>query len=175
MPTPSLAITVDLDSTIADTRQRRHVLNDRPKREPADWVAYSMACAADTLIEATARIVRTFAQTHQVFFVSGRNEEARELTVAWLAKHNIPYDALYLKPAGWEWTSQGAYKLDTIRALEAEHGVEVVLHLDDWLDVTAHLEAHGIPALHVVPPGFNVVPTGFNETPLGFDVAKEAL
>jgi predicted secreted acid phosphatase len=171
----SLAITVDLDSTIADTRQRRHVLDGRPKREPADWVAYSMACSSDVLIESTARIVRTFAETHQVFFVSGRNEEARDLTVAWLAKHDIPYDALYLKPVGWEWASQGEYKLDTIRALEAEHRVKVVLHLDDWLDVTAHLEAHGIPALHVVPPGFNVVPTGFNEPPLGFKTQTEAL
>lgn len=158
------AVTVDLDSTIADTRHRKHLLEGEYARNEdgtsEKWIRYAEACIDDTPIEATVTLVRALSANYQIFFVSGRHIQGLPQTIAWLQKHDIPFDGIALRTDDDPWKDgQGYYKWIKIKFIEATHDVDVELHIDDWGTVKDYLEPKGIPVLHVVPPGFTVTET----------------
>lgn len=77
----------DFDGTLAD-------LNGRDPYDPA-------TVADDLLIEPTARLISAMYKAEKVgtIILSGRKEKYREESEAWLDKHNVPYVALYMRPA----------------------------------------------------------------------------
>lgn len=84
------AIICDLDGTLA-------LLGER---SPYD----ASRALEDTLNDPIGNILEVYA--HQTFievkiiFVSGREEKHRPQTEAWLKKHKISYEVLYLRPTG---------------------------------------------------------------------------
>jgi len=145
-------VCVDLDSTLADTRHRHHMV-DPEDRERTDWVAYSLACAADAPIEGACGLVRMLAQTYRVVIVSSRDEKARSLTEAWLAEHDVPYDELVLGGDGSAPADLGEFKVHHVQRL-LERGDRVVLVVDDLpvLPVAMAKAGLGVPVLTVRPP-----------------------
>lgn len=66
--------------------------NDKPRKEIAFWI--------DSLKD-----------THYIIVVSGRPlDQCGQATVEWLAKHNIHYDRIFMRPAG---TNHDAFRPDT--------------------------------------------------------------
>ncbi|GAB3357004.1 hypothetical protein GCM10027566_20280 [Arachidicoccus ginsenosidivorans] len=81
------AIICDLDGTLA-------IIGDR---SPFDGAR----CEEDTLNKAVAETINFFKKNgHQVLLVSGREDAYREQTVRFLEKHQVPYDALWMRPTG---------------------------------------------------------------------------
>lgn len=146
-------ITVDLDSTLCDTRHR-HGLIDRING--TDWAAYSKACVNDAPVEATVLLVKRLHTEHTaIHFLSGRDACAREETLDWLYKHALPVDGLWMDEGGDHVTEFGGhaqYKLARIKEIEAVTGLNVVLHIDDWVGVRNHLAENGIPCICVRAP-----------------------
>lgn len=85
----------DLDGTLADCSHRLHHL------ERKDWRAFFAACGDDKLIDVTATVARTLALGgHRVEIWSGRSDEVRAETEAWLTRHDLFPDALLMRSAG---------------------------------------------------------------------------
>lgn len=85
----------DLDGTLADCSHRLHHL------EAKDWRAFFAACGDDKLIEATARVARALRFDGQrVEIWSGRSDEVRAETEAWLERHGLFPNALLMRTAG---------------------------------------------------------------------------
>jgi hypothetical protein len=81
------AVIVDIDGTLALTGARN----------PFDFTR----CDRDTLNEPVAEAAAMFsAAGHQVILLSGRGEEYRAQTEAWLTKHAVVHDELWMRHAG---------------------------------------------------------------------------
>lgn len=81
------AILCDLDGTLAIIKHR----------SPYDGKSAHL----DLLNEPIADILRMYkANGNAIIFMSGRNEDAREVTTTWLQTHNIEFDGLNMRAEG---------------------------------------------------------------------------
>ncbi|MDQ3695359.1 MAG: hypothetical protein M3464_17275 [Chloroflexota bacterium] len=116
------AIICDIDGTLADLGTRH----------PFDFGTVDQ----DAVKHATAELVRILHRAgYAIILFSGRDDSARELTLAWLAANEIPFDSLTMRRTGdrrkdsvvkrqmYERTVQGTY--------------DVLLVLDDRDQVVA--------------------------------------
>jgi uncharacterized HAD superfamily protein len=146
----SYAVLFDLDSTIASTLHRQWMVDliRSGARGAPTWDDYSMACAKDEPIEGTIALMRILAMDNHLFIITGRSEAARELTLDWLSNHLVPFDDLYMRPAG-DRTANGKYKVQTIEKLR-ERGYNPGLFVEDWPEAADYIREHaGIPVLLV--------------------------
>ncbi len=138
-------ILVDLDSTLADTRPRRHLAPTVDASKT--WTDYSLGCAADAPIAGTIRFVQMLDDAgYQIHIVTGRHASARGLTEDWLSHHHIPYTRLVMRQPGEEHIDSGALKLIYV-ADQRRRGYTFVLALEDNVDIAHALEARGVPVL----------------------------
>ncbi len=137
----------DIDSTLADTRQRRFAC---PTVDPMrTWTEYAMLCGSDAPFPGPIRVLKMFhAAGYGIHLITGRPERARKLTEGWLLEHEVPYEQLRMRPDGisHEISLKVAY-IDTLRA----QGYEPVLFLEDWPAEAALIEAAGVPTLCLNP------------------------
>lgn len=91
-----MSIIVDIDGTIADNQHRQSVLEFSPK----NWDTFFSECVNDLPIEPIVGIIQILSSYHSILFVTGRNEKYRIITEAWLHKHEIPFEELYMRPNG---------------------------------------------------------------------------
>ncbi len=141
------AVFFDLDSTVADTRQRRALA---PTVNPdSTWDLYSQACIKDAPMMGTILVLRAFAALgHSVHGVSGRSFSAFDDTVEWLGIHNVPYDSLRLKRDG-DIEDNAQYKYAYVLDMKSKGWIPH-LFLEDWPPV-AKLLSVLVPVLTVNP------------------------
>jgi uncharacterized HAD superfamily protein len=77
---------VDLDGVVADVRHRVHYLQTRPKA----WDQFFAAADADPAHPEGLAVVARLADDHEIVFVTGRPDQLRDGTVAWLETHGSP-------------------------------------------------------------------------------------
>jgi len=145
---------VDLDSTLADTRQRWHLID---RENGTDWVEYAMACAGDVPIHGTVTLVRMLFPQNRIIILSGRADEAASLTREWLSRFAVPYDVLILRGKEDFYVPNGEWKRDRIREWQNEHPEHFIsLLIDDWPETKEVIEKElDIPVL-MVNPLYNV-------------------
>ena len=87
----------DLDGVLADcTHRLHHIL--MPGRKP-DWDKFDSLIHKDTLISPTAFILKQFySGLADIVILTGRGERTRAATELWLAKHDIDFDRLLMRP-----------------------------------------------------------------------------
>lgn len=141
------AIVVDVDGTVADGSHRQHHLDRN------DWGAFFADMHLDSLYEHTKIMVDALRNDgYYIVIVTARPDENdyREKTVDWLKRHDIEYDAIYMRRAG-------DYRKDSIVKREIldqmmEDGYLPVLALDDRTQVVEECwRASGIPCAQVNP------------------------
>lgn len=160
------AISFDLDSLLADTRQRQWMVPKIRAKEGLTWDDYSMACEKDEPIMANIYLLRTFREGgFKILINTGRSECAKAKTVAWLFRYGIPFDDLRMRPMGYH-VRNGVLKREAIEAFEAEHHTRVVLHVDDWDEVVPDLDQLGIPTV-IIPGKFLADEKSTNTTEKG--------
>jgi HAD superfamily, subfamily IIIB (Acid phosphatase) len=87
---------VDLDSTLSDPKHRLHYVKTNPK----NFSAFEAECHHDEPIKPVEKVVRAlYNHGFYILIVSARMDDRRYLTEGWLAKHNIPHHALYMRKA----------------------------------------------------------------------------
>jgi hypothetical protein len=140
----------DLDSTLADTRHRFHLIG-KIKAGEATWDEHSLACANDQPIESAIALMRLLAPHHAQHIVSGRSAIAEKLTHGWLARHHVPFDEIALRHPD-DFTGNAQIKIDYVRKLR-ERGLTVVMFFEDYPPVAQQiLEATGVPVVTLTPP-----------------------
>jgi len=80
------AVLADVDGTLAHMKDRG----------PFDW----KRVGEDEVDEIIAELVRLLDLDYLIVVMSGRDSACRDETEAWLRKHNISFDALFMRPEG---------------------------------------------------------------------------
>lgn len=144
-------VTFDLDSTLADTRHRHHLIH--PDGVSTDWRAYSMACSNDSPIGATMSMATALqAAGHAVWVVSGRDADALDLTRTWLRRHGFKPDGIILDTHDHGFTNHMDYKVAAVQQAMKYSRLPHLFHVDDWPPVATALARAGLATITVTPP-----------------------
>ncbi|MEV5941173.1 AAA family ATPase [Streptomyces sp. NPDC051994] len=129
------AVMCDIDGTLA--------IN--VNRNPYDFTR----CEQDGLNASVCDALLAFRQTHgdRIVLLSGRGEEFRERTQAWLAAHEVPYDELWMRAAG-DGRRDDLVKAELFDA-HVRHRFHVRVSLDDRDRVVAVWRRIGLPTWQV--------------------------
>lgn len=111
----------DLDGTLADCQHRTPILDQ--KYDSQRWRRFYAACDRDAPKHAVIRVMESLRLFADVWIFSGRSEEVRDKTVAWLAAH----------------TSFMTHELETALVMrqEGDHRADDVVKRE-WLDGMLH-------------------------------------
>ena len=138
----------DLDGTLSDTEHRVHHV--RGKRR--DYEAFFAASKDDPPIEPVIALVRALAAAgHEIHIVSGRRDDTRADTEAWLELHGVSYHRLVLRP----YDDRTPDHLLKRQWFEADYRAEdVLLALEDRSRVVAMYRELGVTCLQVADGDF---------------------
>ncbi|MEU2393848.1 AAA family ATPase [Streptomyces sp. NPDC007369] len=129
------AVMCDIDGTLALTGDRN----------PYDF----SRCGIDGLNEPVRYALDAFRRAggDTIVLLSGRGEEHRPQTEAWLARHGVPYDELWMRPAG-DTRRDDVVKAELFDA-HVRHRFAVRVSLDDRDRVVAVWRRMGLPTWQV--------------------------
>jgi predicted kinase len=137
---------VDIDGTLADCRHRLYHVMPGQKR---DWDAFFSKMDEDDLIEPVASVVRSMAEQYKIVLCSGRPENYRSVTEAWLDRYAIPRDALYMRPAN-DTRPDHIVKAQILGGIR-EDGYEPFVVIDDRQSVVDMWREQGLICLQTAP------------------------
>lgn len=136
------AVIFDIDGTLADLTHRLHHI----KRQPINWDAFFAACVDDKPIQPIHDLARlVVAQGYKLILVSGRSDQVREQTEAWLAAHGVPHQELHMRKAG-DYRQDTIVKSEILDAILAA-GHEIAFVVDDRPSVVAMWRSRGLTCL----------------------------
>ncbi|GAA3046258.1 hypothetical protein GCM10017562_04820 [Streptomyces roseofulvus] len=129
------AVLCDIDGTLAL----------RGDRGPYDF----SRCDLDLLNVPVREALRAFRAAHQdrIVLLSGRSEDHRALTEAWLERYEVPYDELWMRASG-DSRSDDVVKAELFDA-HVRHRHAVRVSLDDRDRVVAVWRRMGLPTWQV--------------------------
>ena len=137
----------DLDGTLADISHRLHHVQGRRK----DWDAFFAGIPEDRLNMPVAHVLDAFARARSAAIVlcSGRPERCRRDTEAWLALHEVPYEALYMRSDN-DTRPDHIVKAEMLEQVRAA-GFEPVIVIDDRQSVVDMWRDKGLTCLQCAP------------------------
>lgn len=140
------AVIVDLDGTLCDTSAIVHLVQG----EERDFAAFHAASADAPVDDEVAAAVRSAHENGRaVLVVTSREFVWRDLTLDWLAQHEVPYDELVMRVVG-DYRPDDVVKAEMLETLRSD-GYEPVEAWEDSPDVVALWREHGM-TVHVVGP-----------------------
>lgn len=149
----------DLDSCLADTRPRRHLLPTT--NATSSWAKYAHACDGDDYIEQHFFLLKTlFDHGVETAILTGRVESSRSKTRDWLRpalEHRLIDVELVMYPdSRGDTDTLGIldWKLERLKSMVHEREIlpGQVLCFDDWRDnVNRYMEA-GFKGVWLPPP-----------------------
>ena len=134
------AVLVDIDGTVA-------IMNGRSP--------YDMSrVGEDTPNHAVIEAVRAMHSVgHQIIFCSGRSDDCREITEAWLDEHvGVPYLALHMRAFGDQ--RKDSVVKQEIFDREIRHAYHIVGVFDDRAQVVRMWRSLGLTVFHVAEGNF---------------------
>jgi hypothetical protein len=134
---------VDIDGTIADVHHRLHHIQGRGRK---NWKRFFEAMDRDTPIAPVIERVRELAADSEIVMLTGRPEEYRDRTVAWLERHDVPFDRLLMRRSG-DHRSDFVAKEDLLKELPRG---KVRLAIDDRAPVCEMYRKHGIEVWEIL-------------------------
>lgn len=140
---------VDMDSTVCDTRHRRHLAPVGPNKSLlAAWEKYSLGCPGDSVILGAATLIRLLHGPNLVFLLTSRNDIAEQESLNWLAANHLPFDRLRMRaPDEDQPDNPTDWKVAVVDQWMRE-GWNIQLFIDDWAETcTAITERLGVPTL----------------------------
>ncbi|MFF5454091.1 AAA family ATPase [Streptomyces sp. NPDC012950] len=134
-PALPTAVMCDIDGTLAL----------RVDRGPYDFTR----CDRDVLNVSVRDALRAFrsAERDRIVLLSGRSEDHRALTEEWLARHEVPYDELWMRASG-DGRGDDLVKAELFDA-HVRHRYAVRVSLDDRDRVVALWRRLGLPTWQV--------------------------
>jgi hypothetical protein len=150
------AVLSDLDSTIADSSQRHHLM---PRNCPGNtWEDYAFASADDVPFPGVVRALQLHAEHHQIIIISGRPPSALAITQEWLRRHEVPFAEIHLVGDEIRHSSKeeaerfyGRCKAEVILRLIAAGTVPLLMYEDHLVQAGVITELTGVPVITVTP------------------------
>lgn len=88
---------IDMDGSLADCGHRLHWVENKPK----NYDAFEAECHKDPINVQVHEVIKGLkAIGYKILIVSARMDGRKQLTLDWLAKHNVEYDAIYMRKQG---------------------------------------------------------------------------
>lgn len=145
----------DLDGTLANIEHRKHYLEDG---DDARWRRFYAACDKDLPVNAVIRTMECLREFADVWIFSGRSEEVRDKTIAWLAQHTsfAPEEletALMMRREG-DFRADDIVKREWVDRMLQDDRSRLVAAFDDRDRVVAMWRSVGIPCFQVAPGDF---------------------
>ena len=131
----------DLDGTLADVAHRLHFL-DPPR---PDWNGFFRAASADPPLERGLALARSWAETCDLGYVTGRPERCRPATERWLRRQGLPAAPLWMRP---DRDRRPARVLKPHLLADAARTREIAVVVDDDAQVCAAYRARRFPVVH---------------------------
>ncbi len=142
-------IIFDIDNTLANGEHRQAFLRSHPR----NWAAFNAAMHLD---EPHADIIwllkELWTTGNRILIATGRNEDDREPTEAWLNKHSIPYQNLYMRPAK-DYRDDAIIKKEIYEQMKAD-GYDPFMVFDDRDRVVKMWREIGLRCCQVAPGDF---------------------
>lgn len=130
----------DIDNTLSDARQRlleggeRPVFDEKNQAPFLEWLARihePSKLAKDQLVKPVGDMVKALSRTHQVYYLTAREEAVRDITENWLANKGLPSRRVLMRAPGNN-APMGKYKENWIKAmLGANLDATEVIVIDD--------------------------------------------
>lgn len=143
-------VIMDLDGTLACGKHRLHKLPRKDLHLTESWREFNMMAGDDAPISATIAINNGLhLADFTIVILSGRSDEAEELTLEWLRRHGVKYDHLLMRRASDN-------RKDTVMKEEALRTIgldRIVCAYDDSPLVVAHMRSLGIQVYQVCDYG----------------------
>lgn len=79
------AIVFDLDGTLCNVLHRRQFVATKPR----NWNAWNAGIINDTPNQPVLEVFNALKDRFPIFFVSGRSDDYRDVTIQWFEKHGI--------------------------------------------------------------------------------------
>lgn len=131
----------DLDGTLACGKHRLHLL---PKPEDANvtsgWLRFNMAAGADAPIQDNIDLMNTQPEEWELIILTGRSDDALDITVDWLERHGVPYDRLIMRPKG-DHRKDIEFKEEKLREIGLDR---ILCCFDDLEHVVKHIRSLGV-------------------------------
>ncbi len=138
----------DLDGTLADCAHRLHHIQGGRK----DWKSFFAHCGSDLPIPHIVELARHLAQVETLVFCSGRSDEVRKETEAWLAAQALS-GPLYMRRRN-DKRADYIVKAELLDQILAD-GFEPIMAFDDRDQVVKMWRARGIPCAQVAEGDFD--------------------
>lgn len=147
----SKVIVFDIDGTLANCTHRQHHVQQKPKR----WDLFNAGMASDTPHADIVWLFKTLqAQEDTVMLIaSGRGEEHRSITEAWLTEHEIFFRKFFMRPAK-DSRRDSIIKTEILNQIRAEFGEPFMVFDDRNQVVDEAWRANGVRCLQVAPGSF---------------------
>ncbi len=140
-------VVFDLDGTLANTDHRAHFLQRQGSKK--DWRGFFAACDQDTPhLHIIDTLTALTAGGHRVEIWSGRSDEVRDKTEAWLEANGLSGVPLRMRAEG-DYTADDELKMSW---LDPDDMPDLIF--DDRAKVVAMWRAKGIPCCQVAPGDF---------------------
>ena len=141
----------DLDGTLCDVSHRRHFVK-KPEGEKKDWHGFFKVMSEDIVNKPVAEMLDRFRSTHKIILCSGRPDNYRKDTEEWLKKHNIEYDALYMRLRNDQ--RQDNITKEVLLDFEVLTRYNIDICLDDRDQVVKMLRDRNLTVFQVAPGDF---------------------
>lgn len=149
MSSKQKAIIVDLDGTLCDVEHRVHHVQSETK----NWKAFNELMVHDELNHWCFELMAAMtARGYKVLFVTGRGEAWRAPTEAWLHKHAVIYEHLFMR-ALIDYREDSDVKEDIYRNM-IEQNYQVLFVIDDRKSVVERWRTLELICLQCAPGNF---------------------
>ena len=140
------AVVFDIDGVLADGDHRQHLLFPEGGGRK-DWKAFFDAATDDALIEEVARLIELLDPSLCRVLLTARPATMQALTLEWLARHELEWELLVMRPEG-EFAPSPEAKRDAVRELR-DHGFDLRLAFDDDRRNVDMFHSEGIPCIYI--------------------------
>ena len=143
------SVIFDMDGTLADVGHRRHHVAERPK----NWPAFNAAMHKDPPNTPIIEMARIFADAGwHILICTGREDRYRTVTEEWLARHEVPYERLYMRATA-DYRPDHVIKLEILGRIR-DAGFDPHISVDDRDSVVAMWRAAGLTCLQCAEGDF---------------------
>jgi phosphoglycolate phosphatase-like HAD superfamily hydrolase len=136
-------VVFDIDGVLSDAASRQHFLTGGRR----DWDGFFEACGDDPLIDEVARMLGLLAPDLRIVLLTGRPLRVQPQTTAWLARYQLRWDLLIMRPYG-DYSAARAFKRRSVGELRG-YGMRLELAFEDDRRNLEMFRAEGVPCVYI--------------------------